>query len=226
MPRKAIIRSDDLPYHVSGRSNNKEWFYLPMPEVWDIFCEKLLMVSVEYGAQVIAFVLMNNHYHLLLTTPFANLDRIMNYLVREVSRSIGKKAGRINHVFGGRYYWSLIDNAVYFSHAYKYVYRNPLEAGICRSVGDFPFGTYRYLTKYESPIFPLHDYQHRYFCTIPHNLGERADWLDQSYADGQKDLIRRALRKHVMRFGNSRYEHHTATPLLLSTALSKKERGT
>ncbi|MCB0403664.1 MAG: transposase [Bdellovibrionales bacterium] len=226
MPRKPIIRSDNLPYHVSGRSNNKEWFYLEMPEVWDIFSEKLLLVSMEYGAQVIAFVLMHNHYHLLLTTPRANLDRIMNYLMREVSRSIGKKSGRINHVFGGRYYWSLIDNALYFSHAYRYVYRNPVEAGICRSVGEFAFSTYKYLGNIDSPPFPLHDYRHRYFCTIPHHLGQRGLWLNQNYEDGEADLIRRALRKPVMRFRTSRREHAVTIPLILSTGLCQKERGT
>lgn len=218
MAREPTCRSADLPYHLSGRANNKEWFYLPLRKVWEIFAEKLSLVSEKYGAEPIAFVLMDNHYHLLLRTPNANLDRIMNYFVREISRSIGRESGRINHVFGGRYHWSLIDNAVYFAHAYKYVYRNPVKAGLSPTVEDYRFSTYPAVLRGFSSEFPVHDFEHRYFCTIPKNHSERTRWLNEPYSCSQEDLIRRALRKHTMGFGTGHDTRALARSLLLSTA--------
>src|SRR5574338_252694 len=126
MPRKPLIRSQIYPYHVTSRANNREWFFLPQAICWEVFGEKLSIVSERYRAKVLAFVLMSNHFHLLIQTPDGNLDAIMNYLIREVSRTIGARSRRINRIFGGRYKWSLIQDECYIAHVYKYVYRNPV----------------------------------------------------------------------------------------------------
>ena len=68
MPRKKLIRTDLYPYHVYGRANNKEIFYIPLCDVWRLSCELFDKVTKDYGAQVHAFVLMPNHYHLLMST--------------------------------------------------------------------------------------------------------------------------------------------------------------
>jgi putative transposase len=41
MPRKPLFRTKKLPYHVWARSNNKEWFNLPIEDVWKTFCWRL-----------------------------------------------------------------------------------------------------------------------------------------------------------------------------------------
>ena len=77
MPRKNLIRCNNLPYHVTSRANNKEWFALPMDQVWKI-CQDCLKAAFDlHKVEIIAFVLMNNHYHLILRTPDANLDQFM-----------------------------------------------------------------------------------------------------------------------------------------------------
>lgn len=69
MPRKAIVRSDSNYYHITARSNNREYFYLPIDEVWSIMVTELRTLQREHSLRIPAFVLMNNHFHLLVLSP-------------------------------------------------------------------------------------------------------------------------------------------------------------
>ena len=141
MPRKNLILSDVHPYHIVARSNNKEIFYVPLEVLWPIFVEKLEVLKIEFSCVIHAFVLMGNHYHLIISTPLANINKAIEYLNREVSRAANKKAARINHFFGGRYKWSIITNEIYYWNALKYVYRNPVKANICTAVGTYKYSS-------------------------------------------------------------------------------------
>ncbi|MFP5387648.1 MAG: transposase, partial [Bacteriovoracia bacterium] len=82
MPRPLLIRSETHPYHVTSRSNNKEFFPIPLKEVWEIMIHQLNIEAQENSLAVHAFVLMGNHFHLLCHTPKGNLDQIMQHLLR------------------------------------------------------------------------------------------------------------------------------------------------
>jgi REP element-mobilizing transposase RayT len=195
MPRKKFIRTAEYPYHVTGRCINREWFSIPLPEVWGIFSDYLHFISHAYEVRIHSFVLMSNHFHLLISTPKANLDEAMEYLLREVSRHIGRDSGRINQVFGGPYHWTVIKNGVHYSHAYKYVYRNPVQAGMCKRVQDYPFSTLRGLIGIDRLTVPAFD-----------NLGLVQDpflqlkWLNLAYEEEAREMIRLALRRKEFAF--------------------------
>ena len=80
MPRKKLIRTDQFPYHVTTRTNNKNWFSLPLEETWNICLRSLHKANKLNKVNLHAFVLMKNHYHLLLETPEANLVTGMKWL--------------------------------------------------------------------------------------------------------------------------------------------------
>ena len=80
MPRKKIIRTNEFPYHVTARTNNQEWFKLSLDEVWSIFERVLSKVQLRYSIEIYQFVLMSNHYHLLLSTPEANIDKAIQVI--------------------------------------------------------------------------------------------------------------------------------------------------
>lgn len=195
MPRKRIYRTEEFPYHVVVRCANKEWFQLPMPEVWNIFSIYLYFICVAYKVQIHSFVLMSNHFHMLVSTPEANIDQAMNYLLREVSRRIGEKTKRINQIFGGPYHWTLIKNSTHYSHAYKYVYRNPVHAGLCSKVEEY---------KYSS----LHGLLGLCYLNIPaiDNLNLIYDttkvlkWLNEEYSEENRESIRKALSHREFQF--------------------------
>ena len=149
MPRTKLIRSDLYPYHITSRSNNKDWFYIPIQDVWGYANELLTSGESQFGVQVRAFVLMNNHYHLCLHTPKANIDDFMYYFNKTLSRKISRQACRINRIFGAPYRWNLIKNDAYYHHVLRYIYQNPVRAGLVKNCEDYLYSDLK-----KQPISP------------------------------------------------------------------------
>lgn len=141
MARKKLIRTEVHPYHIDIRTNNKEWFPIPLEQCWKIF-EHYLEIGIEkYSIEVHAFVLMGNHFHLLMSTPAGNLDLFMNFFLTNTSKKISGFARKKNHLYGSRYYWNIADTPAKYAIFYKYIYRNPVKAKICESVRNYPWST-------------------------------------------------------------------------------------
>lgn len=155
MPRKNLIRSQIHPYHVTTRSNNKEWFTLSMPQMWKICLDGLKRANERHPVKIHAFVLMQNHYHLMLTTPDANVDKFMYELNYHISRTVRIRTKRINHVFGQRYKWSLIETRGYHLNVIRYVYQNPLKKNLAIRCEDYPYSTLFYYVRKIDLGFPL-----------------------------------------------------------------------
>lgn len=141
MARHPVILQSDFPYHITSRCINREWFNLPMPVVWEIFCEELTNTNKQHNLLIHGFVLMSNHYHLLDSTPDANISDCMQFFNYRSSRTLTREGNRINQTFAGRHYKCILPTWNSFQNAYKYVYRNPVTAGICSKVEDYPFST-------------------------------------------------------------------------------------
>jgi putative transposase len=186
MPRPMLIKCDRHPYHVTARCNNKEFFALPMSEVWNIMLAQLSKANKEHKLAIHAFVLMGNHFHLLCQTPDANLDMAMHTIMRSTSMIISSRAKSVNHLWGGRYKWSLIDNQAYYYQVYRYIFQNPLRAGLVERVERYPYSTLK-----ASVPFPLHSH-------IPMSFGgEEGEfiWLNERFEQTDQDLIRSGLRR-------------------------------
>ncbi len=196
MARPRLILSSIHAYHVRARSNNREWFYLPKTECWTIFSHYIQKTIELYQIQVHVFVLMDNHFHMIVSTPMANLDTAMQYLMRETSKAIGRASGRINRIYGGRYQRSVLETDNYFRNAYKYITRNPVAANLCEKVEDYPYSSLQWTIGRTPSLFTT---TALYSSLIPSRVDELLDWLNQSYHPLQSELIRRGLRRQ--RFG-------------------------
>ena len=186
MPRPLLIRSDLHPYHITSRCNNKEFFPLPLEEVWAIMLKLLKRATKEQQLAIHAFVLMGNHFHLLCHTPLANIDECMHAFLRSVSVEINHRTSQQNHLWGGRYRWSLIDSQRHYYQVYRYIYQNPMRAELVSKVQDYPFSSLR-----KDLPFPLHS-------SIPMSFaGEEGEliWLNEKYENEDLTLIKSGLRK-------------------------------
>lgn len=188
MPRANLIRTETHPYHVYSRCNNKEFFPLPLSEVWPIVINELLKAHKQHQLAIHAFVLMGNHFHLLCHTPLANLDQIMHGFLRNTSVIIGRRTRSINHLWGSRYRWSLIESQIHYYQVYRYIFQNPLRAGLVSKVEEYPFSTLN-----ENVPFPLHSFVPMSFAG---KEGE-ARWLNERYDSEDLKLIRLGLRKSL-----------------------------
>lgn len=180
-----------------------------MEAVWSHFANYLHFIWRVYDVRIHAFVLMNNHFHMLITTPEANLDIAMNYLLREVSKRLGEESGRQNQIFGGPYHWSLIKNSIHYQHAYKYVYRNPVHAGICNRVEEYPYSSLPGLLGLDYLYIPVYDN-----LGLIQNPGPQLKWLNDRYNENHREAIQKALKRKE--FGFSR-DVSTARPHFLES---------
>ena len=160
MARPPTILQSEFPYHVGARSINQDWFSIPMEMVWEIMVSQLYFIHHAYEVEILAFVLMNNHFHFLLRTPLANLSSAMGWFMRETSRALTRAGNRINMSYGSRHYRSIINTDHYLLNAYKYVYHNPIHAGICANVMDYQFSTLPGLLGSKKLIIRFHKWSH------------------------------------------------------------------
>ena len=195
MARTPLIRNTVYPYHLIARSNNKEWFYLSLPEVWNIFLEVLKKPPLQNGLKIHAFVLMSNHFHLLASSTDGQIDKAMHYLLRETCRKVNQRANRINHLFGGPYKWSLITTPTYYSLCLKYIYNNPVRAGICGQVEEYPFSSVSTLWAPEKLPFLI---EHWKWSDDLIKWGDQLAilaWLNSDYPMNMMADIKKGLKK-------------------------------
>jgi putative transposase len=201
MPRRLLIRSNEFPYHVTARANNKERFPIELARVWEIAVEELYFLGIAYSAEVQGFVLMPNHFHLLITVPHFDLGVIMRELMRTMTKRINGCAQRTGHVFGGPHNRSIITSTRYFGHALKYVYRNPVRAGILNSVEKYEFSTARGLFGEGVLPFPIHFTRIGLEINLPdaNNPMSWLDWLNRPFPIETEKLIQKSIRKREIK---------------------------
>jgi putative transposase len=79
----------------------------------------------------LAYCLMDNHVHLLIETPAANLGRGMQWFHGHYARRFNDRHGAVGHLFQGRYGAVRAKSGSHLQAAAAYIACNPAEAGIC-----------------------------------------------------------------------------------------------
>lgn len=144
MPRKNLIRNSEYYYHVTSRTNNRDWFNVEMDYVWKYATASLAFAQKKYPAIITQFVLMSNHYHLLIKTPNEDIDKFMYEFNKLFTLKLRIHSKRINKILGGRYKWSLITTPQHYYMVYRYVYQNPLRAGLSEQCQHYLYSTLHY----------------------------------------------------------------------------------
>jgi putative transposase len=90
-----------------------------------------------------AYVLMGNHYHLLVETPEANLSRGMHRVNALYSQAFNRRHERAGHLMQGRFKAILVEKERHLLELVRYVVLNPVRAGLARDAGDWPWSNYR-----------------------------------------------------------------------------------
>jgi len=86
---------------------------------------------------------MDNHYHLLVETPEANLSKGMRQLNGRYTQTFNRTHRRVGHVFQGRYKAILIDRESYLLELSRYIVLNPVRARMVHSAIEWPWSSYR-----------------------------------------------------------------------------------
>lgn len=95
-----------------------------------------------YGVRVAAYCLMSNHYHLLLQTPSGNLSRVMRHVNGVYTQRYNRRRNIDGQLFRGRYKSVLVEEDSYLLELLRYIHRNPVCAGLCKSIEGYPWSSH------------------------------------------------------------------------------------
>lgn len=146
MPRKPRLEYEGAVYHVMDRGDRLESIFWG-DEDCALFLKTLGQACERTGWRVHSYVLMRNHYHLLLETPEPNLSSGMQWLQSTYTIRHNVKHQLKGHLFQGRYKAILVDDEddSYFRTVSDYIHLNPVRAGLIGAEGrlsDFSWSSF------------------------------------------------------------------------------------
>jgi len=141
MARPLRIEYEGAVYHVTSRGNARADIYLSDSDR-EMFIDVLEHVVERFGWVCHAYCLMDNHYHLMIETPQANLSRCMRQLNGMYTQRFNRAHQRVGHVFQGRFKAIVVDKDAYLLGLSRYIVRNPVAAGMVKRVGDWRWSSY------------------------------------------------------------------------------------
>lgn len=128
-------------YHVLSRGNERRDIFYDK-EDYKSFISSLEKMAEKFHIEVHAFVLMSNHYHLIVKTLEPNLSRAVQWLGVCYSTRFNRRHNRSGHLFQGRFKSFIIEDDRYLAALCLYIHRNPMRAGIVDRLSSYPWSSF------------------------------------------------------------------------------------
>lgn len=138
MPRVARNALPDGMFHVTARGVAREPIFRDGIDYAD-FERQLFRVRDAYAWTLHAYCLLPNHYHLVVEAKRRDLSTGMQKLNGRYAQRFNQRYDRVGHVFQNRFSSYVIESEEHFLRALAYVRSNPIEAGLCEDVDDWPW---------------------------------------------------------------------------------------
>ncbi len=125
MPRSPRSSQQSGWFHVTNRGADRQPVFRSVADRVD-FGNLLAAGHDAFGVTVLAYCLMDNHYHLVVSCPDGGLSDFMQLLGGRFTRHSNERAGGDGPIFRGRYFSRVVRSERYLANAVRYVHRNPL----------------------------------------------------------------------------------------------------
>ena len=156
MSRPIRIEYAGAVYHVMARGNGGQPIYADDGDR-QMWLATLGEAWRRTGWRIHAWVLMGNHYHLLLETPEPNLVSGMKWLQSTYTQRYNARHHQRGHLFQGRYRAVpvAVEEAQYFQTVSTYIHLNPARAKLIRlgeeKLWEYPWSSYRHYVRLKAP---------------------------------------------------------------------------
>ncbi len=151
MLRPLRIECSGAFYHVIARGNQKQRIFKDQAD----FQKYLLTLTVyknRTGSRIYAYVLMNNHVHLLIETGDIPLSKVMQGVNQTYTMYFNRRYRTVGHLFQGRYKAILCDRDAYLLALLNYIHKNPLRARITERLDAYPWSSHHAYTGKNNPL--------------------------------------------------------------------------
>jgi REP element-mobilizing transposase RayT len=109
MPRRLRIEFEGAIYHVIARGNARQDIVHDNDDRRRLLCDLERAVD-RFDWELLAFVVLSNHLHLVLKTPRPNLSKGMQAFLSGYAQWSGRRRRRSGHLFQGRYRAEMIED--------------------------------------------------------------------------------------------------------------------
>lgn len=153
MPRRKRTWLPGVFYHIVSRGNRRGLIFLYRDDFLK-FCQILSDVSQKTPFELAAFCLMDNHYHLLLSSHDVHISKIMARINKRYADYFNKRYDLCGHVFEKRFFDEPIIGRKSLLEVSRYIHMNPVEAGMAKQPEDYLWSSYRLYKNLTENTFP------------------------------------------------------------------------
>lgn len=133
MARPFRCQYEGAIYHVTVRGNERRAIFRDDQDRRRLVDRLRALLDVHH-VRLYAYVLMPNHYHLVICTPRANLSRFMQQLNTSYTVYFNRRHRRWGHLFGGRFKARVVEGGSYLLSLSRYVHLNPVKVRAMRQL--------------------------------------------------------------------------------------------
>ncbi len=142
MARLPRLTLANHPHHVIQRGNNRQAIFVDRSDQ-ELMLALLGENVARFGVALHAYVLMSNHFHLLVTPSTTDgVPQFMQAVGRRYVRHFNDRHGRSGTLWEGRYKSTLIQPDRYLLACMVYIDQNPVRAGVANDARDYPWSSY------------------------------------------------------------------------------------
>ena len=129
-------------WHLTSRGNARGDIFYNDHDRLD-FLELLAEVVRRFRWIVYTYMLLDNHFHLVIETPEATLSRGMQWLLGTYVNRFNRRHDRVGHLFQGRFKGVLIEKETQLLNVLRYVALNPVRANMVKTPEEYRWSSYR-----------------------------------------------------------------------------------
>lgn len=152
MPRLSREITAGSICHVYQRGNNKE-FIFQKENSKSFFLNQIIKCNKKFDFEILAFVIMSNHYHIIIKLNSDPLDKIMFSINNSFAHYYNKDNERTGHVFETRYQCKKVDSNAYLLWLLRYVHRNPIRIKMVNKLEDYKWSSHNLYMRNKKSLF-------------------------------------------------------------------------
>jgi putative transposase len=224
MPRQPRLEIPGIPLHVTQRGVNRCAIFLDDDDRHH-YRRVLREATRRLAVAIHAFVLMDNHVHLLLSATCAGaISQAMRRAGQTYVQSFNQRHGRVGTLWQGRFKSCLVDTDAYVLRVIRYIELNPVRAAMVAQPEDYPWSSVRtHLGTAQDPLVLPHPV---YMGLGPSRDVRAAAWRDWLHAplDPDETSRIRAYMAQERALGEPRFQAMVEKALNRPAAVRRRGR--
>jgi REP element-mobilizing transposase RayT len=151
MARKNVLIIPDHYYHIYNKAVANNLIFIE-DRNYIFFISKIQKYVLD-SADVLAYCLMPNHYHLIVKIKNPGFPVSMHKLALSYAVSFNNFYDRKGHLFSGPYQRKHVEDLKYLLHLSRYIHLNPVKAKLIETAEEWKYSSYREYIGLANPDF-------------------------------------------------------------------------